>query len=1031
MTPLRSTLPRPHRARRRRILACLVAPVLLLAAVPASSAAATLYVDENNSTCTDSGSGTATQPFCRISAAASRTTAGTTVLVRAGTYTEEVTARSGAAGNPVIFEAAPGEAVTVTSPDHGFYVSGKSWVTIRGFRVANAVGDGFHVSSGANNIKVIGNQVISAGTPNGSDEAAGISVTDASNVLVQDNVVEDNSSYGIYLVNSTAVQVYRNESAFNAEVVARKASGIRVHSSDGNTISSNVTHDNEDSGIEFVTGASNNLVVNNVSYDNGDHGIDNLEAPGQRILSNTILENVTAGINAEGGSTGTVLANNISVDNAIDGPRTRGNIRVDSTSTMGSSINYDVVYLRTPGTMIVWGTALYSSLSAFTTMTSQETNGIEADPRWKNIAARDLHLTASSPAVDSANSGANGHTTTDVEGNPRVDVAGVPNTGVGPRGFDDRGAYEFQPQPEPPNAALTVTPSSGKPPLAVTADASASSDPDGDIASYSFDFGDGSPVVGPQGGSTSPHLYLQPGTYTVTVTVRDSGGRTAQATDQVTVSNDVPPEAALAVTPTSGRAPLDVVADASASTDSDGTIASYSFDFGDGSPLVGPQSQKTASHTYTTAGTYTVTVTVRDDAGQPSQATRTVTVVPNLVGNPGFETSTTGWNTSGGGTGISLARVSGGHSGGWAARLTNTGTGTSTCLLNDAPNWVTTTAAGEYTATLWVRADAPGATLKLRLREYAGGALAGSALKEATLDTSWKQVSLSYTPASPGSSTLDLNAYVVGAQPGTCFYADDVVLDQGGAPPPPPPPPGGPPTARLVVTPASGTAPLDVNADASTSTDPDGDIASYRFDFGDGSPVVGPQSPATATHTYATAGTYTITVTVTDGAGRTSQATEQVTVAGNVVVNNGFETSTSGWNTSGSGTGVILERVSGGHSGGWAAKLRNPGTASATCTLNDAPNWVGQTSAGTYTASLWARADSPGAILKLRLREYAGSTLVGSVIATDTLSTSWQPVSVAYAPGSPGSSTLDLNAYVTGAPPGTCFYADDVILSVG
>jgi hypothetical protein len=173
MISLRSALPRPHRARRRRILAWLVAPMLLLAAVPASSAAATLYVDENNSSCTDSGSGTATRPFCRIGAAASRTTAGTIVQVKAGTYVEEVAVRSGAAGNPVIFEAAPGEEVTVTGPDHGFYASGRSWVTIRGFRVANTAGDGFHVSSGANNIKVIGNRVISAGRRTGATRPQG------------------------------------------------------------------------------------------------------------------------------------------------------------------------------------------------------------------------------------------------------------------------------------------------------------------------------------------------------------------------------------------------------------------------------------------------------------------------------------------------------------------------------------------------------------------------------------------------------------------------------------------------------------------------------------------------------------------------------------------------------------------------------------------------------------------------------------------------------------------------------------------
>jgi parallel beta-helix repeat protein len=1023
----RSTRSRPRRAR-RRILAWVVAPVLLLAAAPASSAAATLHVDKNNPNCSNGGVGTASQPFCTISAAASRTMAGTTVLVRAGTYMEEVRPRSGMAGLPVIFEAAAGETVTVTGKEYGFYVAGRSWVTMRGFRVTNTQDDGFHVSSGASNIKVIGNTIASAGTPNGIDEAEGVSVTDSSNVLIQDNVVEDNSSYGIYLANTTGVQVYRNTSAFNAEVVARRASGIRVHTSTGATISSNITHHNEDSGIEFVRGASNNLAVNNVSYDNGDHGIDNLEAPNQRLLSNTVLGNVTAGINAEGGSTGTVIANNISVDNAIDGPRTRGNIRVDSSSIMGSSMDYDVVHLRTTGTMLVWGNTSYSSLSAFRTVTAQEANGIEADPRWANLAARDLHLTSASPAVDSANSGINGHTSVDVAGTPRIDAKNVPNTGVGPRTFDDRGAYELVPQPEPPSAALTVTPGSGKPPLAVSADASASSDPDGDIQSYTFDFGDGSPVVGPQGGSTAPHTYTQPGTYTVTVTVRDSGNRTSQATAQVTVSNDALPQAALEVTPESGRAPLDVVADASASIDPDGTISSYSFDFGDGSPVVGPQPGATASHTYATEGTYTVRVTVRDDAGQPAQATRTVTVVPNLVRNPGFETSTSGWNTSGSGAGIALERVSGGHSGDWAAKLTNTGAGNSTCLLNDAPNWITTTSPGAYTAMLWVRADTPGATLRLRLREYAGSVMAGSAIKEATLTTSWKQVTISYTPADPGLSTLDLSAYVVGAQPGPCFYADDAFLDQGSEPPPPPP--GNPPTARLVVTPATGTAPLDVSADASTSTDPDGDIAAYRFDFGDGSPVIGPQSEATATHTYATPGTYPITVTVTDSEGRTSQATEQVTVKGNVISNSGFETSTSGWNTSGSGTGVTLGRVSGGHSGGFAAQLTNTGTSSTTCTLNDSPNWVTQTLAGTYTASLWVKADTPGAILKLRLREYSGSTLLGTVISTATLSTSWQNVTVSYPAASPGSSLLDLNAYVTGASPGTCFYADDAVLDV-
>src|SRR5207244_6981387 len=86
-----------------------------------------------------------------------------------------------------------------------------------------------------------------------------------------------------------------------------------------------------------------------------------------------------------------------------------------------------------------------------------------------------------------------------------------------------------------------------------------------------------------------------------------------------------------------------------------------------------------------------------------------------------------------------------------------------------------------------------------------------------------------------------------------------------------------PPVARLTVTPASGTAPLAVTADASASSDPDGSITSYRFDFGDGT-VVGPQSSSTATHTYA-AGRWTCTVTVTDNAGATGSASVVVSAA--------------------------------------------------------------------------------------------------------------------------------------------------------
>jgi PKD repeat protein len=262
------------------------------------------------------------------------------------------------------------------------------------------------------------------------------------------------------------------------------------------------------------------------------------------------------------------------------------------------------------------------------------------------------------------------------------------------------------------------------------------------------------------------------------VTATDTAGNASSATTQVAVNRpDLPPAAAVAVTPASGLVPLAVTADASGSTDTDDTpIASNKFSFGDGSAAVGPQTGATASHTYSAAGTYTVTATVTDAAGKSSTATAQVTAFANLVKNPGFETDLSGWNTSGSDPGISLTRVSGGHSGSWSAQLSNTSATAATCVLNVSPDWAKPTAKGTYTGTLWARADAPGTSLKLRFREYVGSTLTGTATTTVTLTSAWQQVSVTYVPSAPGSSTLDFNAYVSKAAPGVCFYADDASI---------------------------------------------------------------------------------------------------------------------------------------------------------------------------------------------------------------------------------------------------------------
>ena len=202
---------------------------------------------------------------------------------------------------------------------------------------------------------------------------------------------------------------------------------------------------------------------------------------------------------------------------------------------------------------------------------------------------------------------------------------------------------------------------------------------------------------------------------------------------------------------------------------------------------------------------------------------------------------------------------------------------------------------------------------------------------------------------------------------------------------------------------------------------------------GPGTVTFGDPSALSTTATFSAAGPYVLRLTADDSALQTSDDLT-VTVnatSGNLVGNPGFETDTSGWNVGDSDPGVALSRASGGHSGGWAALVANGGASTAArCKLQDAPNWVKTTSSGTYTGTMWVRADTPGATLTMKLREFNGSTLVAAGSTSVALTTSWQLVTVTYVPTMPGVSTLDFMALVSNAPVGKCFYADDLSLSL-
>ena len=179
-----------------------------------------------------------------------------------------------------------------------------------------------------------------------------------------------------------------------------------------------------------------------------------------------------------------------------------------------------------------------------------------------------------------------------------------------------------------PAASFTATPASGTPPLAVAFNASASSDTDGTITGYAWNFGDSTSATG----VTANHTYTAVGTYTATLTVTDNSGATAQATRTIQVTTpNLPPTASFQFVPTGGAAPLLVFFDGSQSTDPEGPVADYLWDFGDGTGTV---TGKTPTHTFAASGAFTVRLTVSDPQGLTGTTTQVVTVAAGSgVGN--------------------------------------------------------------------------------------------------------------------------------------------------------------------------------------------------------------------------------------------------------------------------------------------------------------------------------------------------------------------------------------------------------------
>lgn len=174
------------------------------------------------------------------------------------------------------------------------------------------------------------------------------------------------------------------------------------------------------------------------------------------------------------------------------------------------------------------------------------------------------------------------------------------------------------------NGTVTVT---------FTASASSPSHP-ADTLEYTFDFGDGNQTK--QGGRVASHGYSMAGRYQTSVIVTDQHGNSAVSspviittTTGVTVDPNTDTKAALATRFQDGnsKVPAHVFFDGAGSSARSGrTLASYSFDFGDGSTHTGSGTPGEVEHVYTIAGSYSAGLTVTDSEGDTSSAMATVVI---------------------------------------------------------------------------------------------------------------------------------------------------------------------------------------------------------------------------------------------------------------------------------------------------------------------------------------------------------------------------------------------------------------------
>ena len=224
--------------------------------------------------------------YLTIQAAVDIASDGDTIIVRDGTYTENVDITK-----LVTIQSEKGAGSTsvtaANSDEHVFYVTAED-VTISGFTVTGATGEkraGIYLGDGAAHC-TISNNII-------SNNYYGIHLDSSSNNTLRNNTCHYNSQEGIFLWSSCNNNTIDNNTSYSNG----GHGGIFLWKfCQNNTITNNTCHSNPDHGIKIHESSDNNLLENNACFNNEHEGIFVGFSDNNTLKNNTCNSNTQSGI---------------------------------------------------------------------------------------------------------------------------------------------------------------------------------------------------------------------------------------------------------------------------------------------------------------------------------------------------------------------------------------------------------------------------------------------------------------------------------------------------------------------------------------------------------------------------------------------------------------------------------------------------------------------------------------------------------------------------------------------------------------